>query len=46
MKTSDAESKVFFLMMIGDYFGHIACSVEGDAKARAHDCIIENYKQA
>ncbi len=43
---NEAESKAFFLKMVGDYFRYMAESAQGDVLAKARDGALEHYKQA
>ena len=44
--TGDAESKAFFLKMIGDYYRYMAESAQGDKLVQARDGALQNYKEA
>ena len=43
---NEAESKAFFLKMVGDYFRYMAESAQGDVLAKARDGALEHYKLA
>lgn len=43
---SDAESKTFFLKMVGDYYRYMAESAHGDVLAKARDGALANYREA
>jgi len=43
---NEAESKAFFLKMIGDYYRYMAESAQGDVLTKARDGALEFYKQA
>lgn len=42
----EAESKSFFLKMVGDYYRYMAESAAGDVLAKARDGALEHYKLA
>ena len=42
----EAESKAFFLKMIGDYYRYMAESAQGDVLAKARDGALQHYKEA
>jgi 14-3-3 protein epsilon len=46
LKTSDNESRAFFLKMVGDYYRYMAESAQGDVLARARDGALSNYREA
>ena len=41
---NEAESKAFFLKMIGDYYRYMAESAQGDVLTKARDGALEYYK--